>query len=111
MLYAFKIATRYLTASKAQTTLLVVGVAVGVFIFIFMSALIGGLAEFIISSTVGDISHVTIEAVADVPAILPFIADNPPGPVLTIQQEAGTADVQMRSTEAFIPLTVSEGEQ
>jgi NAD(P)-dependent dehydrogenase (short-subunit alcohol dehydrogenase family) len=46
MLYALKIATRYLTASKAQTALLVLGVAVGVFIFIFMSALIGGLAEF-----------------------------------------------------------------
>ena len=102
MLYAFKIATRYLTASKAQTTLLVVGVAVGVFIFIFMSALIGGLAEFIISSTVGDISHVTIEAVADVPAILPH--GTAPGGVLAIQQEAGTTDVQMRSTEAFIPL-------
>ena len=104
MLYAFKIAIRYLSASKAQTTLLVVGVAVGVFIFIFMSALIGGLAEFIISSTVGDISHVTIEAEADMPAILPLFADNPTGPVLAIQQEAGTADVQMRSTEAFIPL-------
>ena len=42
MLYALKIAARYLTASKAQTALLVFGVAIGVFIFIFMSALIGG---------------------------------------------------------------------
>ena len=57
MLYGLKIALRYLTASKAQTALLVLGVAVGVFIFIFMSALIGGLAEFILSRTVGDISH------------------------------------------------------
>jgi len=104
MLYAFKIATRYLTASKAQTTLLVVGVAVGVFIFIFMSALIGGLAEFIISSTVGDISHVTIEAVEDVPAILPPLSGSTQGEVLAIQQDAGTGDVQMRSTEAFVPL-------
>ena len=37
MLYALKIATRYLTANKAQTALLVFGVAIGVFIFIFMS--------------------------------------------------------------------------
>ncbi|MCM2561283.1 ABC transporter permease [Lutimaribacter sp. EGI FJ00015] len=70
MLYALKIATRYLTASKAQTALLVLGVAVGVFIFIFMSALIGGLAEFILSRTVGDISHVTIEAEDPDPAVL-----------------------------------------
>lgn len=34
MLYALKIAARYLTASKSQTALLVAGVAVGVFIFI-----------------------------------------------------------------------------
>ena len=70
MLYALKIATRYLTASKAQTALLVLGVAVGVFIFIFMSALIGGLAEFILSRTAGDMTHVTIEAEAVDPALL-----------------------------------------
>ena len=38
MLYALKITARYLTASKAQTALLIFGVAIGVFIFIFMSA-------------------------------------------------------------------------
>lgn len=70
MLYALKIAIRYLTANKAQTALLVTGVAVGVFIFIFMSALIGGLAEFILSRTVGDISHITIEAEDRDPAVL-----------------------------------------
>jgi lipoprotein-releasing system permease protein len=70
MLYALKIATRYLTASKAQTALLVLGVAVGVFIFIFMSALIGGLAEFILSRTVGDISHITITAEDPEPGLL-----------------------------------------
>jgi lipoprotein-releasing system permease protein len=43
---------------------------VGVFIFIFMSALIGGLAEFILSRTVGDISHITIEAEDRDPAVL-----------------------------------------
>lgn len=70
MIYALKIATRYLTASKAQTALLVLGVAVGVFLFIFMSALIGGLAELILSRTAGDLSHVTIEAKAADPALL-----------------------------------------
>jgi lipoprotein-releasing system permease protein len=71
MLYALKIAGRYLTANKGQTALLVLGVAVGVFIFIFMSALIGGLAEFILSRTVGDIAHITIEAeVVDPPVLI-----------------------------------------
>lgn len=70
MLYALKIAGRYLTASKAQTALLAVGVALGVFIFIFMSALIGGLAEYIMQRTAGDISHITIAAEAVDPALL-----------------------------------------
>ena len=70
MLYALKIATRYLTASKAQTGLLVLGVAAGVFIFIFMSALIGGLAEFMVSRIVGDMAQISIQAEDADPALL-----------------------------------------
>jgi lipoprotein-releasing system permease protein len=99
MLYALKIATRYLTASKAQTALLVLGVAVGVFIFIFMSALIGGLAEFILSRTAGDISHVTIEAEEAKPALL----ISPAGTLLLVQ-ETDTETAQLREATSFIPL-------
>jgi len=99
MLYALKIATRYLTASKAQTALLVLGVAVGVFIFIFMSALIGGLAEFILSRTVGDISHVTIEAADADPALL-----LPPEGVLVVPQKSTLRVAELRNTENFLPL-------
>ena len=70
MYYFIKIAGRYLTTSKAQTALLITGVAVGVFIFIFTSALIGGLAQFILSRTVGDIAHITIQADLDEPVLL-----------------------------------------
>ncbi|MEY4871763.1 MAG: hypothetical protein RLZZ563_1093 [Pseudomonadota bacterium] len=99
MLYALKIASRYLTAAKAQTALLVLGVAVGVFIFIFMSALIGGLAEFIVSRTVGDISHVTIEAEVVDPALLTA----PPGTVLLVQ-EPPQDTVALREATNFLPL-------
>ena len=99
MLYALKIAARYLTASKAQTALLVTGVAVGVFIFIFMSALIGGLAEFILSRTVGDISHVSIQAEDTDPALL--IA---PEGVLFVPQKSTLRAAELRNTEAFLPL-------
>ena len=99
MLYGLKIAARYLTASKAQTALLVVGVAVGVFIFIFMSALIGGLAEFILSRTAGDISHVTIEAEATDPALLMAL----PGRVLLVQ-EPSTNTPQLREAISYAPL-------
>lgn len=100
MLYALKIAARYLTANKAQTALLVLGVAVGVFIFIFMSALIGGLAEFILSRTVGDISHVTIEAETADPALL--IA--PQGHVLVATEQARACTATLAEAFTWLPL-------
>ncbi len=102
MLYAIKIATRYLMSSKAQTALLVFGVALGVFIFIFMSALIGGLAEYILDNTVGDISHVTIEAEAEDPALL--LAAPATGYLLTAVEKANARQAVLRDAEAFIPL-------
>lgn len=99
MLYGLKIAARYLTASKAQTALLVVGVAVGVFIFIFMSALIGGLAEFILSRTAGDISHVTIAAEATDPALLMAL----PGRVLLVAEPSNTTP-ELRQAISYTPL-------
>jgi len=101
MLYALKIATRYLTANKAQTSLLVFGVAVGVFIFIFMSALIGGLAEFILSRTAGDLSHVTIEAEASNPRML---LGDVPGDVLLVQEKDTSREARLANADAFIPI-------
>lgn len=100
MLYALKITTRYLTANTAQTALLITGVAVGVFIFIFMSALIGGLAEFILSRTVGDISHVTIEAEAADPPLL--IA--PDGHVLAVTERGRTRTATLAEAATWLPL-------
>lgn len=100
MLYALKIATRYLAANKAQTALLVTGVAVGVFIFIFMSALIGGLAEFILSRTVGDISHITIEAETADPALL----ISPEGHVLVVAERGRARTATLAEAATWLPL-------
>ncbi|MDP5085595.1 MAG: ABC transporter permease [Yoonia sp.] len=100
MLYAFKISARYLTANKGQTVLLVTGVAVGVFIFIFMSALIGGLAEFILSRTVGDLSHITIAAESDDPAIL-VTAD---GHMLVVTERGQTRTATLAEAATWLPL-------
>ena len=53
MRYAVKIAFRHFLSSPAQTALLISGVALGVTVFIFMSALIGGLAQLLTLRTVG----------------------------------------------------------
>jgi lipoprotein-releasing system permease protein len=100
MRYALKIAARYLTANKAQTALLVTGVAVGVFIFIFMSALIGGLAEFILSRTVGDMSHITIEAETEDPALL----ISPEGHVLIVAERGRTRSATLAEAATWLPL-------
>lgn len=102
MLYALKIATRYLTASKAQTGLLVLGVGVGVFIFIFMSALIGGLAEFMISRIVGDMAQISITAEASDPVLL-----MPGAGVLLAQQKSTLRAASLRNTENFLPMIVA----
>lgn len=101
MLYALKIASRYLLSSKVQSALLVFGVALGVFIFIFMSALIGGLAEYILENTVGDISHVTIQAEAEDPAVLVKPAA---GTLIVAVEKANARQAVLRDAEAFIPL-------
>lgn len=100
MRYAIKIAARYLTASKAQTALLVLGVAVGVFIFIFMSALIGGLAEFILSRTVGDIPHITITAEDTDPPLLV----TPPGHVLLASERGSIRTATLSQAATWAPL-------
>lgn len=61
MRYAAKLALRHLWSTPGQTILLMLGVAVGVSVFVFMSALIGGLATLLTQRTVGNISHITFE--------------------------------------------------
>jgi lipoprotein-releasing system permease protein len=59
--YALKLAIRHLTSHPWQSTLLMSGVALGVAVFIFMSALIGGLATLLTLRTVGSIPHIVLE--------------------------------------------------
>lgn len=101
MLYALKIASRYLLSSKAQTALLLLGVALGVFIFIFMSALIGGLANFILQSIAGDLSHITIEAEVQDPDLL----FDPDGKLILLATEKSTQrQAVLRDVEAYLPM-------
>lgn len=101
MPFFLKVAFRYLTANKAQTGLLVSGVAVGVFVFVFMSALIGGLAVFLVQRTVGDVSHVTIEAPERGAEAIAF--DNPSLQLLVRQRSSSQREL-LRTADAFLPL-------
>lgn len=68
--YPVKLAIRHLSSHPGQTSLLMAGVALGVSVFIFMSALIGGLATLLTLRTVGSIPHIVLEMPDRDPATL-----------------------------------------
>jgi lipoprotein-releasing system permease protein len=61
-MFSFKVALRFLTASKLQTLFIALGIAVGVSVQVFIGSLIQGLQDSLIDSTVGNSSHITITA-------------------------------------------------
>ncbi len=60
------IAMRFLRQGRAQTLLILVGIAVGVAVIVFVTALIAGLQENIIDRTLGTQSHLRVEAPREV---------------------------------------------
>ncbi len=61
VMFAFTVARRYLLSNPLQTALLVSGVALGVTIFVFITALIQGLAILLIAQVTANSAHVTLE--------------------------------------------------
>lgn len=55
------IATRFLREGRAQSTLILVGIAVGVAVIVFLTALITGLQANIIDRTLGAQAHIKVE--------------------------------------------------
>jgi len=99
MLYQLKIGWRYLTSNLLQTGLLVLGVAVGV--FVFMSALIGGLAVYLVDQTVGDVPHVTVTQPDIAPARLYTAAD---GALIASENATGRAAMLRNTGEVMATL-------
>ncbi|QRN86281.1 ABC transporter permease [Clostridia bacterium] len=60
MRFELKMATRFLQASKGQTVFILMGIAIGVSVQIFLGTLITGLQENLIDATVGNSPHITI---------------------------------------------------
>ncbi|HOP37873.1 MULTISPECIES: FtsX-like permease family protein [Mesotoga] len=60
MKLAFSIAMRFLSSSKVQTLLIVLGIAIGVSVQVFIGSLIQGLQKDLVDTTIGSSSQVTI---------------------------------------------------
>ena len=60
-MFAFMVARRYLASNPAQTALLLAGVALGVVVFVFITALIEGLAVRLTDEVTSNSAHVSLE--------------------------------------------------
>jgi lipoprotein-releasing system permease protein len=87
MLFALRVAFRYLTANRVQTGLLVGGVALSVIVFVFMTALIRGLALFLIAQTTGQIAHVEMEPPRKIAQVLNADGRFAAQPISTFQRQ------------------------
>ncbi len=65
------IATKFLREGKAQSTLILVGIAVGVAVIVFLTALITGLQGNIIDRTLGTQAHIKVQPTEEANRILP----------------------------------------
>lgn len=60
MRLGFKIAVRFLKSNLGQTFLIVLGIAIGVSVQIFIGSLIQGLQKSLIDKTIGNSAHITV---------------------------------------------------
>ncbi|MBZ0111700.1 MAG: ABC transporter permease [Thermoanaerobaculia bacterium] len=64
------IATKFLREGKAQSMLILVGIAVGVAVIVFLTALITGLQDNIIERTLGTQAHIRVQPPEEINRIL-----------------------------------------
>lgn len=60
MKLALHIAWRFLSSAKRQTLIIVLGIAVGVSVQVFIGSLISGLQKSLVDTTIGSSSHITL---------------------------------------------------
>ena len=104
------VALRYLREGRTQTALILAGIAVGVGVIVFLSALIGGLQRNLIATTLGTQPHIVVRPREDVPRVL----QPPDGRVREARVERPAQRVrsivqwqQARSTIADLPGVVA----
>lgn len=59
-MFTFKVALRFLTSKKSQTILIILGIAIGISVNMFLGSLLTNLQQSLIDTTVGDSPHITI---------------------------------------------------
>ena len=65
--FEWKVAWRFLSSSRSQSLLILLGISVGVSVQIFLGFLINGLQADLVNQTVGTSPHITVSAQERVP--------------------------------------------
>ena len=102
--FAWRVAIRFLLEGRMQTVLLVVGVAAGVAVVTYITALIQGLQDNTIRRTLGVQPHLTIRPVKDVPLAGRLAPATTPVDSATVEQPRAQ---RTRSIDNWPPLAAA----
>ncbi|HRL96308.1 MAG TPA: FtsX-like permease family protein [Comamonas denitrificans] len=100
--FELRVALRFLREGRMQTLLIIVGVAAGVAVIAYVSALINGLQSNTLAKTLGAQAHISLRAPDDLvtPAALPV----PGAAVLTETQPRAQRLRSVANWQALVPL-------
>jgi len=104
-----RVAVRFLREGRMQTLLIVVGVAAGVAVVAYITALISGLQSNLLEKTLGAQAHISISPLDDV--VLP--AAEPPAPgvaLLTQTQPRAQSARTLANWQALMPLLEAQSD-
>ena len=97
-----RVAWRFLREGRMQTLLIIVGVAAGVAVIAYISALIGGLQSSTVAKTLGSQAHITLRALDDV--VTPARPPEPGATMLTQTQPRAQRLRSVANWQALVPL-------
>jgi lipoprotein-releasing system permease protein len=97
-----RVATRFLREGRMQTLLIIVGVAAGVAVVAYISALISGLQRNTLEKTLGAQAHVSLSVRDD--AVLPALAPEPGAHRLVQTQPRAQRPRSIVNWQALVPV-------
>jgi len=105
MPFEWFVAFRYMRDAKGQTALILAAVAVGVGVFVFLSALISGLQTSLIDKTLGSQPHITLRVPREEPR--PLVE---PTPAVAIARVVAETSQRLRSIDQW-PMVLASVER
>ncbi len=100
--FELRVALRFLREGRMQTVLIIVGVAAGVAVIAYISALISGLQNSTLTKTLGAQAHISIRAPDDV--VAPAAVLLPGATVLTETQPRAQPPRSVANWQALLPI-------